>query len=256
MPTTCPPHNQIALITGAARRIGAAIARQLHAEGYRIALHYHGSADEAFALANLLNAKRGGSVAIFCADLRSADQIKTLLDEVGEWLGAPAVLVNNASSYFPTALDNLDADAVDELLATNIRAPLLLTSAAAQAGALRSVVNLLDVHSRHQPRAGFVAYTAAKAALWSATEALAIEMAPKVRVNGVALGHIDASVQPRPTPAEQLDLADKARQLPRVPLARFGEEADVARTVAFLVSDASAYLTGTVITVDGGRHLA
>lgn len=246
----------VALVTGAARRIGAAIASRLHAEGYTLALHCHTSLAEAHALAARLNAARPASATVFTADLRQPQAAAALVNAVCEQAGAPALLVNNASGYFATPIGSLSAEAFDELFASNTRAPLLLVQAAHAAGALRGVVNLLDAHTRSQPRPGFAAYTAAKDALWSLTEVLALELAPVVRVNGVALGHIDATVRAVPSEAEQLDLADKAQQLPRVPLGRFGAEADVANAVAWLASEASSYLTGAVIPVDGGRRLA
>lgn len=245
----------VALVTGAARRVGAAIVRGLHAEGWRVAIHCAQSRAEADALAATLNAQRDGSAAVFPADLRDPRAIAPLLASVSHTLAAPQALVNNASSYYPTPLADLTMEQVQELMATNAIAPLLLTQAAAATGALRSVVNLLDVHARHQPRAGLSAYTAAKAALWSLTESLAVELAPTVRVNGVALGHILAEVRDPPTESEQLDLADKATQLARVPLGRYGQPQEVARAVCWLVSDAASYLTGTVLPIDGGRRL-
>lgn len=246
----------VALVTGAARRIGAAIARRLHADGWRVAIHCGRSRDEADALAAMLNALRPNSAAVFVADLREAAAATALIAAVQTQLGAPAALVNNASSYFATPIGSITAAGIDELIATNLKAPLLLTQAAHAAGALRAVVNLLDAHSRHQPRAGFSAYTAAKDALWALTESLAVELAPTVRVNGVALGHILAEVREPPSESERLDLADKAAQLARVPLARFGTPQDVAAAVSWLLSADAAYVSGAIIPVDGARRLA
>lgn len=256
MLTNPVPTAPVALVTGAARRIGAAIAARLHAEGYTLALHCHASVLEAQALADQLNALRPGSAAVFAADLRHAEACAGLVTAVNRQLGAPSLLVNNASGYYATPVGSITAAAIDDLFASNARAPLLLVQAAVAAGALRGVVNLLDAHTRSQPRPGFAAYTAAKDALWALTELLALELAPAVRVNGVALGHIAAAVRAVPSEAELLDLADKALQLPRVPLARYGTETDAANAVAWLASEASSYLTGTVIPVDGGRRLA
>lgn len=246
---------EVVLVTGAARRIGAAIARRLHADGWRVALHCGRSRDEADALCTSLNATRPGSAVVVAVDLREADAATQLIAAVTAALAAPAALVNNASSYFATPMGQITAAAIDELVATNLKAPLLLIQAAQAAGALRGVVNLLDVHSRDQPRAGFAAYTAAKAGLWTLTEALAVEMAPTVRVNGVALGHILAETRDPPSEPERVDLIDKALQRDRLPLGRFGAPEDVAAAVAWLLSAEASYVSGTVLAVDGARRL-
>lgn len=246
----------VVLVTGAARRVGAAIAARLHADGWRVAIHCDRSRQQADTLAAALNAQRPGSAWVFPADLRADTAAAALIAAVQAQLGAPAALVNNASSYFATPMGSLSAGQIDELLATNLKAPLLLTQAAQAAGALRGVVNLLDAHSRQQPRAGFSAYTAAKDALWALTESLAVELAPMVRVNGVALGHILAEVGDPPSAAEQLDLADKAAQLTQIPLARYGMPQDVAAAVAWLLSEQASYISGAILPVDGARRLA
>lgn len=246
----------VVLVTGAARRVGAAIARRLHADGWRVAIHCDRSRDEADTLAAALNMVRPNSAVVFAADLRTDDAAVKLITAVCAQLGAPAALVNNASSYFATPMGSITAAGINELVATNLKAPLLLTQAAHATRALRAVVNLLDAHTRQQPRAGFSAYTAAKDALWALTESLAVELAPTVRVNGVALGHILAEVREPPSETERLDLADKAAQLARVPLARFGTPEDAAAAVAWLLSADAAYVSGAIIPVDGARRLA
>ncbi len=255
-PTERPAPAAVVLVTGAARRIGAAIASRLQADGWAVAIHCGRSRDEADALAASLNALRADSARVFSADLRAAAACEGLLARItAEW-AAPQALVNNASSYFATPVGQITAAAIDELMATNLKAPLLLIQAARAGGALRAVVNLLDAHSRHQPRPGFSAYTAAKDALWALTESLAVELAPGVRVNGVALGHVLAEVREPPTESERLDLADKSAQLARVPLGRFGTPQEVAAAVAWLLSADAAYLSGTIIPIDGARRLA
>jgi len=247
---------KVALVTGAGRRIGAAIARRLQADGWAVAIHCGRSRAEADVLAAELNALRADSARVFAADLRDEGACEQLLTRLAVEWSAPAALVNNASSYLPTPFGSVTAAAIDELIATNLKAPLLLTQAAHASGALRVVVNLLDTHSRHQPRAGFSAYTAAKDALWALTETLAVELAPQVRVNGVALGHILAEVGDPPSEAELVDLADKSAQIERVPLARYGLPREVAAAVAWLLSDEAGYVSGSIIPIDGARRLA
>lgn len=246
----------VVLVTGAARRVGAAIARRLHADGWRVAIHCQASQHEAQELADTLNRQRPRSAAVFAADLRDPAACSALPARVGRELGLPAALVNNASSYFPTPLAELRAEQIDELVATNLRAPLLLVQAAQAAGALKAVVNLLDAHTRQQPRPGLSAYTAAKDGLWALTEVLALELAPAVRVNGIALGHIAAEVHAEPTESERIDLLDKDAQLPRIPLRRFGRPDEVAAAVSWLLSEQAGYLSGAVIPLDGARRLA
>lgn len=246
----------LALVTGAGRRIGAAIARRLHADGWRVALHCGRSREPAQALATAFCAVRAGSAAVFEQDLRAAGASAALVAAVAAEMGPVAALVNNASSYFATPIGQITAAQIEELVATNLSAPLLLTQAVWTAGGLKQVVNLLDIHSHHQPRAGFAAYTAAKGALWALTEALAVELAPAVRVNGVALGHVLAEVSDPPTAAELADLEDKQAQLGRVPLQRYGLPHEVAAAVAWLLSADSAFVSGTILQLDGGRRLA
>lgn len=246
----------LVLVTGAGRRIGAAIAARLHADGWRVALHCGRSQAPANVLAQAFNARRAASAAVFEQDLRGTDASAALLAAVQARMGAVNALVNNASSYFATPVGSITAAQIDDLLDTNFKAPLLLTQAALQAGGLRQVVNLLDAHSRHQPRPGFAAYTAAKDALWALTETLAVELAPAVRVNGVALGHILAETSQPPSAAEQLDLDDKRAQLGRVPLQRYGTPQEAAAAVAWLLSADAAFVSGSILTVDGARHLA
>ena len=239
----------VVLITGAARRIGAAIACNLHAAGWRVAIHCHRSRDQASELAARLNAERADSAAVLMADLRDPAQLEPLAQQAAAQWGRLDALVNNASGYRRTPVGQLDAGALQEMLDTNFTAPLLLIRACLPYFAQRaSVVNILDTLARHA-RPGFVAYNAAKSALWSATETLAAELAPQVRVNGVAPGHILWAEHTRLTEAQQRD------ELAQVPLGRLGAPAEIAAAVRYLLSDDGAYCNGTVLQVDGGLRL-
>ena len=248
---------RVALVTGGGRRVGRAIAQGLHAAGYNLAIHYRGSAGEAKSLAAELNAARPRSAAVLRADLLSLPQLKRLASQAQSRWGRLDLLVNNASSYYQSPLAELDEAAFEDLVGTNLRAPLFLTQACAPhlAASGGCVVSILDVHARQAQRPGFSAYTASKAAHWALVESLAVELAPHVRVNGVAPGHIQVPHHNPPTPAELADLADKRRQKRSIPLARLGEAEDVANAVCYLASDAARYLTGAIIPVDGGRRL-
>lgn len=245
-PTT---RMNVILVTGAARRIGAAISRALHDDGARLILHCRRSRTQADALAAELNAQRADSARVLSADLQDLDDLARLAREAhGAW-GRLDALVNNASSWQSTPLSQLRPAQFDELIAANLRAPLFLAQACAPLMAEGGcIVNLLDVHARGRPVAGFSAYLASKGALWTVTEALALELAPRLRVVGVAPGLMSAE-QAQFTPAQ---MASETR---RIPMARPGSEADVAQAVRFLLSPGAGYLNGTVIAVDGGLRL-
>jgi pteridine reductase len=247
----------VALVTGGARRIGATIVTALHGAGYRVVIHHRASGAEARALAKDLNAQRQDSAIVLQADLRKVEQLQALARNVQQRWGQLDLLVNNASSYFATPLPELTEKQFDDLAGTNFKAPLLLAKACQPylqktAGA---IVGVLDIHARDAPRKGYSAYAAAKLAHWSLIETLALELAPGIRCNGVAPGHVMSAVHTPPTAAEQADLADKQQQLPRIPLARFASPEEIANVVLFLASPASSYITGVVIPVDGGRRL-
>lgn len=237
------------LITGAARRIGAAIAGRLHAEGWNLVLHAHRSQADAEALGQALNQRRADSAVVELADLRDAAAIERLAAAAAGHWGSLDALVNNASSYYATPLPGLTAAAIADLVGTNLQAPLLLTQACLPFFAEgAAVVNLIDVGAR-RPRAGYSAYCAAKAGLWAATEALALELAPRLRINGVAPGYALWAE------ADGWDAAQQAAALAAVPLRRLGGAEPVAETVAFLLSPAAAFIHGAVVPVDGGLHL-
>lgn len=241
---------RVVLVTGAARRIGAAIARLLHAEGARVALHYRSSAAEAEPLARELNAVRADSAALFAADLQDLAAIDRLAQVAHARWGRLDAVVNNASSYYATPLATLTGEQFDELVGSNLKAPLFLARACApllvDGG---SIVNIVDVHAR-RPMSGFSAYLSAKAGLWTLTEALALELAPRLRVNGVAPGHMMWATDPQFTPERA------EAELRRVPLGRLGGADEIAKAVRFLLSAEAGYVNGAILPVDGGLRLA
>lgn len=239
--------SPVVLITGAARRVGAQIARSVHAGGARVAVHYRQSAEAARALADELNAVRPDSAAVFAADLADTAGLPRLVDQVVTHFGRLDGLVNNASSFFPTPLGQIDEAAWDDLLGSNLKAPLFLMQAAAPAlkAAGGAIVNIVDIHAE-RPLAGYPVYCAAKAGLLGLTRAMAIELAPAVRVNGVAPG---AVLWPEDG---QFDPVLRADIVGHTLLKREGSPADIAGAVRFLLFD-GAYVTGQVLAVDGGR---
>lgn len=241
-----PATPRVALVTGAARRIGAAIARRLHAEGYAIALHCHRSAAEASALLSELEAARTDSTLLLQADLAAFDRLPELVAATIGRFGRLDALVNNAAAFFPTPIGTVTPAQWDTLFAANLRAPFFLSQAAAPhlARSGGAILNIGDVYGR-QPRADLVAYAISKGALDAMTRALAVALAPGVRVNGLAPGAIL-------WPEDAADPALQARILARTALARTGSVEEVAATALWLLRDA-AYTTGTVVAVDGGR---
>lgn len=240
--------TKVALITGSARRIGAGIARRLHAAGYAVALHAHTSQAELHALAQELDAMRAGSTLTLQADLRDTAQLPDLVAQCVARFGRLDALVNNASNFYPTPLHEATPAQWDDLFAVNARAPLFLAQAAAaqlrQHGG--AIVNLTDLHAE-QPLRAHPLYSAAKAALAMLTRSLALELAPQVRVNAIAPGAIlwpDAGKDPA---AQQALLA-------RTPLARTGQVEEIAEAVRWLLDDAS-FVTGQTLRLDGGRGL-
>lgn len=240
--------SPVALVTGAARRVGAEIARCLHAAGARVALHCRHSRAEAEALAAELNALRADSAAVFAADLLDTAALPVLVAAVVTRFGRLDALVNNASSFYPTPLADIDAAAWDDLIGSNLRAPLFLAQAAAPhlTASGGCIVNITDIHAE-RPLAGYPLYCAAKAGLLGLSRALAVELGPRVRVNAVAPGAIEW-----PETTSDFSPAARAAIIDHTLLERVGNPADIARTVRFLVFDAP-YVTGQVINVDGGR---
>ena len=237
-----------ALVTGSARRIGACIARTLHDRGCDLVLHYHGSADEAERLAAGLNAARDNSAITVQADLADGDAINRLAAEVRLRTARLDLLVNNASTFFPTVLGDTSRDQWDDLMESNLAGPYFLTQALV--GEIRaargSVVNILDVHAI-RPMKHHAVYSMAKAGLTMMTLALAKELGPEVRVNGVAPGAIL-------WPENDMPESERQNILGKVVLGKAGTPEDIASAVAYLGLDAP-YVTGQVLAVDGGRSL-
>ncbi|UKE74018.1 pteridine reductase [Xanthomonas graminis] len=241
--------TKVALITGSARRIGAGIARRLHAAGYRVALHAHTSQAELQALAQELERLRAGSTLALHADLRDAAQLPALVAQCVQRFGRLDALVNNASTFYPTPLAEATPAQWDDLFAVNARAPLFLAQAAA--AQLRehrgAIVNITDLHAE-QPLRAHPLYSAAKAALAMLTRSLALELAPQVRVNAIAPGAILWPEAGKDSAAQQALLA-------RTPLARIGQVEEIAEAVRWLLDDAG-FVTGQTLRVDGGRGLS
>jgi pteridine reductase len=242
-----PDDSRVVLITGAGRRVGARVAEALHAAGCRIAVHYRISGQEAQALCERFNAIRPGSAFAFAANLLELAEIPALVDAVMTHFGRLDGLVNNASSFFPTALGAIDEASWQDLIGSNLKAPLFLCQAAAPH--LRavggSVVNIIDIHAE-RPLAGYPLYSTAKAGLAGLTRAMAIELAPHVRVNGVAPGAI---LWPEDG---QFSAEERAAIVAHTLLKREGRAEDIAVAVRFLLLDAH-YITGQILAVDGGR---
>ena len=240
--------GKTALITGAARRIGATIAAALHAQGANVAIHYRNSAHDANALAETCNAARPDSARTFCADLLDVQALAPLVQNVLRWQGQLDMLINNASTFHPTPLGSITERHWHDLVGSNLQAPLFLCQSAAPA--LRetggSIVNIIDIHAR-RPLRHHAIYTAAKAGLAMLTCSLAKELAPEVRVNGVAPGAIL-------WPEGDISDADKSSIVAQIPLKRTGHPNDIARCIMYLARDAT-YVTGQIIAVDGGRSI-
>jgi pteridine reductase len=246
---TLPSLNgKVALITGAARRIGAAISRCLHADGANVVVHYRNSADDAVALCEQLNQLRPDSAMSIQAELADTAKLPDLIAAVTAWQGRLDILINNASSFYATPIGTVSEEHWNDLVGTNLKAPLFLSQAALQP--LReshgSIVNIVDVHAQRPLREHSV-YGSAKAGLAMLTRSLAKDLAPEVRVNGVSPGAIM-------WPENGLNDASKTAILKQIPAARIGDATDIAGCVLYLVRDAH-YVTGQIIAVDGGRSI-
>jgi pteridine reductase len=240
--------DRVALITGAARRVGADIARALHAAGANVLIHYRSSSAAAIALADEFNRTRAHSAAIFAAQLTDADAPGNLLAATLLEFGRLDILINNASSFYPTPVGTITPSQWDDLIGSNLKAPLFLSQAAAPS--LRAqrglIINMIDIHAFRPLRAHPV-YSAAKAGLAMLTRSLARELGPEIRVNGIAPG-------PVLWPEGEMDEDLKREIVEKTALKRHGTPQDIARTALFLAKDAP-YITGQIISVDGGRSI-
>jgi pteridine reductase len=241
-----PLAGHAVLVTGAARRVGAVIAAAFHAAGARVAIHYRSSKADADAQVARLNAARADSARAFRADLADAAACDTLVTEVVRAFGRLDVLVNNASTFYATPVGTITPDQFDDLIGSNLRAPLFLSQAAAPALAKHEglILNIGDIHGL-RPLGGHAVYCAAKAGLLMLTRSLARELGPAVRVNAIAPG-------PVMWPEHGVDEALRERIVARTALKRAGSADDVAKAALFFATGAP-FVTGQVLAVDGGR---
>jgi pteridine reductase len=240
--------GKAALVTGGARRVGAAVVRRLHAAGAAVLVHYRDSDADAAKLVAELNGLRPKSAASVKAELLAPIAPRALISAALDSFGRLDVLVNNASSFFPVAIGAVEASHWEELLGSNLRAPLFISQEAAPELAKQggSIVNIVDIHA-DRPLKGYPVYSVAKGGLAALTRTLALELAPKVRVNGVSPGAIA-------WPDDgQFDPAERARIVATTPLARTGSAEDIAQAVHFLAC--ASFVTGQIIAVDGGRSI-
>jgi pteridine reductase len=248
MDSPLPLAGHCVLITGGARRLGAAIGRRLHAAGADVVVNYRGSRDAADALVAELETSRPNSAFAVRGDLHEVEKLPDLVAMAVARFGRLDILVNNASTFYPTPVGTITPGQFDDLVGTNLRAPLFLSQAAAPA--LRAsrglIINMVDIHGR-RPLKDYVVYCAAKAGLEMLTKSLARELGPEVRVNGIAPG-------PVLWPERGIDASLKDEIIEKTALKRPGSPEDVARAACFFAVDAP-YVTGQVIAVDGGRSI-
>lgn len=237
----------VALITGAAKRIGAAMATRLHSEGFRVIIHYGHSKDDAHTLAQKLNDIRPESATCLQANLCDSEDVKALSENAVNVWGQLDVLVNNASSFYPTPIGSISEEDWLSLVGSNVKGPLFLSQALAPAlrKAKGCIVNMVDMHI-DRPLPKHSVYLLAKSGLASLTQSLAIDLAPDIRVNGIGPGAIL-------WPEREMEDDEKEKLLSSIPLGELGKPEDIAKTLSFLIS--ASYVTGQIIFVDGGRSL-
>ena len=245
----------VMLVTGSAKRIGAAIITAAHRQGYRVIIHCHHSEQEANALADELNENRADSALVIVADLaivNDSSALSQFIQNIMESFGQLDVLVHNASRFYPSALGNIEKAQWDELFLTNAKAPLLLSQALYPYLKARQgcIISLLDIHAHNKPFSTYTIYNMAKAAHRMMVQSLALDMAPDVRVNGVAPG---VNILPETDSDQALDNEQQHSIIDSIPMQRIGRPADIAHCVLYLAE--ASYVTGEIIAVDGGRSL-
>ncbi len=253
--TAKPDDSLVMLVTGSAKRIGAAIIRAAHEQGYRVIIHCHNSQQQAQELANELNNIRSDSAAVVIANLvlvNDGDSLNQFAQTVIATFGQLDVLVHNASRFYPTPVGSIGYDQWDELILTNAKAPLLLSQAFLPYLQVRRgcIISLLDIHAHNKPFKRYTVYNMAKAAHRMMVQSLALEMAPHLRVNGVAPG---VNILPDADSDQALDHDLQQSVISSIPLQRIGTPEDIAHCVLYLVQ--ASYITGEIIAIDGGRSL-
>ena len=240
--------GKVVLITGGAQRVGAMTARALHAAGANLVLHYRNSRQPALELQTELNQKRKNSVILIQADLLEIANLSVIVKKSVEQWGRLDILVNNASSFYPTPIGTVTENDWDDLVGSNMKAPFFLSQVSAPYLEKHHgcIINIVDIHAE-RPMEGHSVYNMAKAGLAMLVKTLAFELGPKIRVNGVSPGAIM-------WPTQEMDDLTKQRIVSRTYLKRKGSAEDIARTVLFLASQAD-YISGQIIAVDGGRSL-
>ncbi len=242
--------NKVVLITGGAKRVGESICRELHAHGANLMIHYNTSKQPAKALQAELNLQRKDSVAIIQGDLLNMDIVASLASETVKRFGKLDILVNNASTYAPTEVGDINEENWRDLVGSNLKAPTFLSQAAAKELKKNKgcIINITDMHIE-TPKKGYVVYSVAKAGLVTLTKSLANELSPEVRVNAVAPGPVLW-----PEDNQEFDEVYRKRVISQTLLKRIGDPTDIAKAVKFLAADAP-FITGHVLAVDGGRSI-
>jgi pteridine reductase len=240
--------NKVALITGGARRIGSYIAKTLHHAGYDIMIHYRNSEEEAHQLCTKLNVLRANSCARVDGDLADSNSYERIIQATIDTYGKLDALINNASTFYPTDIESITEEQWQEIISSNLKAPAFLCKYATPELRIShgSIINIIDIYAE-RPLADHPIYCSAKAGLQMLTKSLARDLAPEIRVNGVAPGAI---LWPETDPSVDA----KQELLKRIPLNRLGDPSDIAKTIRFLLNDAP-YISGQIIAVDGGRSV-
>jgi len=251
MPATT---TKVALVTGAAKRIGAEIVRQLHKENFNVVIHYHQSAKAAKELADELNDERENSACCIAADLNNMEQINNLAEQAQQHWQRIDLLINNASSFYPTPIGETSEGDWNQLINSNLKAPFFLAQALAKTLSEHHgcIINIADIYA-DKPLKKHSVYSIAKAGNVMLTKTLAQELAPLVRVNGIAPGAILWPDDTHKKPEDRLSDDNKEKMLAKIPLQQRGQAQDIARTIIFLTQ--SPYITGQILTVDGGRTI-